>query len=68
MKTLWLPCEGFMKHPRRLSRESPSQRLLDGFKKDSRRDHYGGFTKLSLEAFGNPSDGVHVGFGIHSNR
>ena len=67
MKTLWLPREGFVKHSRRLSVESPSQRLCDGFTKASRRDHYGDFMKPSFEAFVNPSDEVHIGFGIQSN-
>ena len=58
MKTFWLPREGFVKYPRRLSGESPSQRLRDGLTKASRRDRYGGFMKLSFEAFVNPSDGV----------
>ena len=58
-----------MKYPRRLSEESPSQRLRDGFTKASQRDHYyGGFMKPSFEAFVNPSDGVRIGFGIPSNR
>ena len=67
MKTLWLPCEGFAKHPRRLSGKSPSQRLRDDFTKASRRDHYGGLMKPSFEAFVNPLDGVHIGFGIPWN-
>ena len=57
-----------MKHPRRLSGEFSSQRLRDDFTKASRRDHYGGFMKPSFKAFVNPSDRVHIGFGIPSNR
>ena len=56
-----------MKLPRRLSGELTLQRLRDGFTKASRRDHYGGFMKPSFEAFVNPSDDVHIGFGIPSN-